>query len=455
MVFVTIKHAPDPTRFDKEQLSSLLSTTSRTTDASSASFRIECSSKELSRSVQLISQKRQLQHDQKRQPPLQHTPQQQSQEQHQEASSKASSGGLYPGGADFTLNEHQITELLLFMSNKRPHYQHISSAMSCSTQQLSRDDLMTGRVIGVGGFGIVQKVKSPLLKQTTSRPCVMKTCKPSSLHSIVSSVSHLMRERYFLSHLKHPHIIRMVAVSEHGDPMEAIVQSKRIDACFLILEYLPETLDDRIDTWKIIRQELAKKEKTPSWNVLLRRHHHTSSNDLSLFSDTNRDLFAQQLVVALQVTSALEYLHSQRVIFMDLKPSNVGMKDGFLKLFDFGLAVQLPKDSDLDMVSEHLVGRAGTTRYMASEVSSGQPYNVKADVFSFAILLWQIMTLKKPFVDMAEGAVYGDRPGIPKVWPSELKRIIERGWSSDLSKRPHMKEVRFVLEDLHRRVYES
>lgn len=122
-----------------------------------------------------------------------------------------------------------------------------------------------------------------------------------------------------------------------------------------------------------------------------------------------------------------------------------------MKLFDFGLAVQLPKDSDLDELCDQLVGRAGTTRYMASEVLSGQRYNVKADVFSFSLMLWQILTLEKPFGAMSEGTVYGDRPKIPKEWPLDLKRIIERGWSADLSERPHMKEMMYVLEDLQRR----
>lgn len=89
---------------------------------------------------------------------------------------------------------------------------------------------------------------------------------------------------------------------------------------------------------------------------------------------------------------------------------------------------------------------------MASEVLRNEPYNVKADVFSFSLLLWEIVALERPHEKMPGAAVYGDRPSIPHPWPDALKRILERGWSEQLSERPHVREITYVLLDLLRRV---
>jgi hypothetical protein len=362
MGFVTVKDTPDPTKFEKLQQTSLHSTTSRTADASYPS--IGNSSRDVNKSNRQRSLNYLLQHSRNSRQSSQQSGHEgpQSQNSQSQGTSKALHEGRYAEEADFILDDQQIAEISESIAKKRPQYQPISPSIIRSTRHLSLDDLITGRVIGVGGFGMVRKVKSPLLKEKTSRPCVIKTCKPSSGPSIVSSVTHLMRELYYLSHLKHPHIVRMVTASEHKDPIQAILQSKRIDACFLILEYLPETLHDRIQLWKKKRQELAKRETAASWNLIRGQHSNRSATTFSLSSQADKDLFAQQLIVALEMASALEYLHSQRVIFRDLKPSNVGLDlKGSVKIYDFGLATQLASKVDLD-TTHSLPGRVGTTR---------------------------------------------------------------------------------------------
>jgi serine/threonine protein kinase len=70
-----------------------------------------------------------------------------------------------------------------------------------------------------------------------------------------------------------------------------------------------------------------------------------------------------------------------------LKPANIGFdEEGVLKIFDFGLAVELPEESDINSTF-NLAGNTGTSRYMAIEVIRKYPYNCKADVFSYSILV--------------------------------------------------------------------
>ncbi|GAX28280.1 hypothetical protein FisN_27Hh069 [Fistulifera solaris] len=325
--------------------------------------------------------------------------------------------------------------------------QDLSEASSARTLKrpsrslfLTRQELQVGKPIARGGFGVVHHVESSQLHP--AQQYVIKTVYPcKSSRSVLQAISQLYKEEYFLSQLKHKHIIRLEGCSHDG--FHSIYHEKQMDAFFLVLPYLPETLTERIAKWKKQKQDSPK--RSPLRLTLKRR------SEFELY----REMYAEQLQVAIDIASAMEYLHENRIVFRDLKPDNIGFdQTGCVKLYDFGLAVQLAPDSDLDDVCDHLVGRVGTHRYMAAEVLCGQKYNVKADVFSFTLLLWQILTLEKPFGTMCEGTVYGDRPKVPKEWPTDLKRILERGWSTDLSERPHMKEMVYALEDLKRRIYE-
>lgn len=71
---------------------------------------------------------------------------------------------------------------------------------------------------------------------------------------------------------------------------------------------------------------------------------------------------------------------------------------GFVKIIDFGLATAVRKYSPGSTTTVYpLQGCTGSLRYMAPEVALSQPYNEKADIYSFGILLWQISTGKLPF----------------------------------------------------------
>ena len=72
-------------------------------------------------------------------------------------------------------------------------------------------------------------------------------------------------------------------------------------------------------------------------------------------------------------------------------------------------------------------------RYMAVEVIRKDPYNLKADVFSFSILLWEIMALTKPYNGVLGPQVkesvslYGERPTISRSWPVGIRKLLRRG----------------------------
>jgi serine/threonine protein kinase len=141
----------------------------------------------------------------------------------------------------------------------------------------------------------------------------------------------------------------------------------------------------------------------------------------------------------------------------DLKPTNIGFdEDDHVKIFDFGLAREFSEDSPMP-TTRLMTGGAGTPRYMAPEVTAmSDTYGFPADVYSFTILLWQIVTSKTPYADIlspAELAVKvvkeSKRPSLSQIdFSDSLKSLVESGWSVDPTKRPTFSVICEELEKM-------
>lgn len=107
------------------------------------------------------------------------------------------------------------------------------------------------------------------------------------------------------------------------------------------------------------------------------------------------------IMIAIQVCSALDYAHMRGLVHRDIKPSNIMIKrNGEVKLMDFGIA----HTKHLDALT--LPGMLlGTPAYMSPEQVIGQPLDVRSDIFSFGIVLYEMLTGAKPFTDEDTRAV--------------------------------------------------
>eukprot|EP00585_Thalassiosira_rotula_P011239 CAMPEP_0196159560 /NCGR_PEP_ID=MMETSP0910-20130528/46385_1 /TAXON_ID=49265 /ORGANISM="Thalassiosira rotula, Strain GSO102" /LENGTH=211 /DNA_ID=CAMNT_0041424483 /DNA_START=1079 /DNA_END=1714 /DNA_ORIENTATION=+ len=152
------------------------------------------------------------------------------------------------------------------------------------------------------------------------------------------------------------------------------------------------------------------------------------------------------LSAALQLSSAMKYLHKHSIIFRDMKPENIGFDvRGDLKIFDFGFA-RFMTGGDNPYNDAYKISVAGTPRYMAPECLSGKAYNLKADVYTFAIVLWEMLSGESAYSfvsdrDHLQNYVVDrcGRPEINEIWPDHIKGMLEDSFDADMDARPEMK----------------
>jgi serine/threonine protein kinase len=302
---------------------------------------------------------------------------------------------------------------------------------------------------------------------TTTTSFALKHLKPDLLtcsKDFEQAATDLVMEAKYLSALNHRNILKLRGWAFGGT---AAFETGHHDGYFLLTDKLVETLAQRIDRWKDYPEQQAS--------------------------------VACKTRYAMQIADAVAYLHERRIICRDLKPSNLGFtQEDQIQLFDFGLCRELPPPSrarpyyycpfisadddgeerdeyyapldeswedygEVAMPCEESGGNtkseyreevyymsgAGTQIYMATEILKDQKYNLKADVYSWSMVFYELLTLRKPFpwYTMEEHIQYvckeGDRPVFLEEdeVPDVLKELLETAWIGDVSRRFSMDQV--------------
>lgn len=153
----------------------------------------------------------------------------------------------------------------------------------------------------------------------------------------------------------------------------------------------------------------------------------------------------RKLLVALDIAICMEYLHANKIVHFDLKSDNLllNLRDTrhpVCKVCDLGLS----KVKCRTFVSG---GVRGTLPWMAPELMDGTRVCEKVDVYSFGIVMWELLTGKEPYSDLHYGMILGGivsntlRPEVPEDCDKMWRSLMEECWSNEPAERPTFTEI--------------
>ncbi|TYI31014.1 hypothetical protein ES332_A05G424700v1 [Gossypium tomentosum] len=163
---------------------------------------------------------------------------------------------------------------------------------------------------------------------------------------------------------------------------------------------------------------------------------------------------------ALDIARGMNYLHEHKpeaIIHRDLEPSNILRDDsGHLKVADFGVS-KLLKVANRVKEDKPVTSQETSWRYVAPEVYRNEEYDTKVDVFSFALILQEMIEGFPPFhaqqeYEVPKAYVENERPPFrapAKCYAYGLRDLIEECWSEEPFRRPTFRQIITRLDDIN------
>eukprot|EP00803_Ostreobium_quekettii_P002934 evm.model.scf_1042.1 EVM.evm.TU.scf_1042.1 scf_1042:20644-24714(-) len=170
-------------------------------------------------------------------------------------------------------------------------------------------------------------------------------------------------------------------------------------------------------------------------------------------AEKTRPRMVDVLLTALDIAKGMEHLHSLSIVHGDLKPRNVLLRTkkgdvrGYIcKVGDFGFSRAL-LDTQLETAS------CGAVNYMPPELLAQGILTPAADVYSFGVLLWELLVGSNPYPSKTQNEILvlvtsGRRPAVPARIPDQYADLIQSCWHQSRQARPTFTEISATLRDL-------
>ncbi|SPN79254.1 5'-nucleotidase/apyrase [Brazilian cedratvirus IHUMI] len=139
----------------------------------------------------------------------------------------------------------------------------------------------------------------------------------------------------------------------------------------------------------------------------------------------------------------LKYLHDNDIVHRDVKSSNLLVDEYWnVKVADFGFATMIKEQATMT--------KCGTPAWSAPEILLNKKYNEKADVYSFGIVMWEVLTRSTPYPNknpfsLGVDVIKGERPSIPQDGDARFIEFMQRCWSEKAKERPSMEKIVMFL----------
>ena len=234
-------------------------------------------------------------------------------------------------------------------------------------------------LIAEGGFAQVFRAYDMELQRTVA----IKFPKPSQLESKESFQAEARR----VARLKHDNIVPVYDVGLEGD------------TCFIVTEYVEGgSLADRLGKGNPSRHEAVR------WIG--------------------------------EIADALEYAHLSGIFHRDIKPANILIDaNGRAKLADFGIAQSANKTGKF-------APSLGTLRYMSPEQSEGKPADHRSDIFSLAVVLYELLAGRIPYSSSEPNVLRKEIVlGTPSSWPDAISGDLKKVCQKALTRSPHQRQA--------------
>ncbi|XP_034477773.1 mitogen-activated protein kinase kinase kinase 7-like isoform X2 [Drosophila innubila] len=260
-----------------------------------------------------------------------------------------------------------------------------------------QDIILEGKYIGIGAFGDVHKAKWRTVDDE-------KRIAAKRYRYLGNVDSYLERELKYISSLNHENIITIHGISVDND-----------------------------------------------YRVLL-LYEYANCGSLDNLLHGNKEILDYSYIEALnwmhQLVKGMAYMHDRNIVHRNLKPSKLLFVHNFR-------TVKICSSSCMTEVSTQMTFATDIAVYMAPEVFNGQTFTKKCDVYSFGIILWEVMSRKRPFENKGNVHIHnlvleGSRPDLndANIFDKNsisIKNLISKCWNSDPQERPTMNDLTVSL----------